>query len=125
VLEILYALYLLPTSYRVRVEGESDLSTEEIYALFRDDMMAKRIEWNVEDTQYANQEKSWLASPFSFADVVVYGNARQITPDVEVSAQSLVVHSLAPRKVSAEERRFTICASDPEALASAILQVTR
>jgi hypothetical protein len=121
VLETLYALYYLPKSYRVRVEGQSDLLLEEMYKLFRDDMVAERIEWNAEDIE---REKSQLASPFSLADVVVYGNARTATPDSP--AQSLVVFNLAARKdMTEEDHRFTLVPSGPEALASAILQVTR
>jgi len=121
VLETLYALYYLPQSYRVRVEGQSDLLLEEIYKLFRDDAVAERIEWNAGGTK---QEESGTASPFSLADVVVYGNVRAELPDV--SPQSLVVFKLAPRKANVEEdHRFTMTVSGPEALASAILQVTR
>lgn len=120
-LETLYALYFLPKSYRVRVEGQSDLLLEEMYKLFRDDSLAERIDWSVDDV---GQERSHTTSPFSLADIVVYGNARTATPDMP--AQSLVVFSLAARKATAEEdHRFTMCLSGPEALASAILQVTR
>jgi hypothetical protein len=121
VLETLYALYYLPKSYRVRVEGQSDLLLEEMYKLFRDDIVAERIDWNVEDLE---QEKSRPASPFSLADVVVYGNAQTATPDSP--AQSLVVFNLSARQAAAEvDHRFTLVPSGPEALASAILQVTR
>ncbi len=121
VLETLYALYYLPKSYRVRVEGQSDLLLEEMYKLFRDDSVTERIDWNAE---VVRREKLSKASPFSLADVVVYGNARTATPDS--SAQSLVVFNLAARKDVADEgHRFTLVPSGPEALASAILQVTR
>jgi hypothetical protein len=122
VLETLYALYYLPPSYRVRVEGQSDLLLEEMYKLFRDDSVAERIDWSTDDTK--KEKPNSAASPFSLADVVVYGNAQTVTPEAQV--QSLVVFNLAARKdVTEEDHRFTLVSSDPEALASAILQVTR
>lgn len=121
VLETLYALYYLPHTYHVRVEGKSDLLLDEMYTLFRDDAVAARIDWHATDE---GQEKHEPASPFSLADVVVYGNARTASPDMP--AQSLVVFNLTTREPLAEEdHRFTTCLSAPEALASAILQVTR
>lgn len=124
VLEALYALYFLPDAYRVRVEGRSDLLLEEIYKLFRDDALATRIDWSVDDIDYSPQEKAGEASPFSLADVVVYGNAQAAAADAP--SQSLVVFNLAARQPGIEEdHRFTVCPSSPEALASAILQVTR
>lgn len=124
VLETLYALYFLPANYRVRVEGKSDLLLEEIYQLFRDDTVAARIDWNVENAEYQEKGKLQPASPFSFADVVVYGNTQVVEP--EMLPQSLVVFNLAARTVDPQEdRRFRVCQSAPEALASSILQVVR
>lgn len=122
VLETMHALYYLPPAYRLRVEGQSDLLLEEMYDLFRDDALATRIDWHAESNVTGKQSET---SPFSFADVVVYGNARPSSADTP--AQSLVVFNLAAREEAAddEDHRFTISPSSPEALASAILQVTR
>ena len=121
VLEAMYALYYLPPTYRLRVEGQSDLIAEEMYQLFQDDTLAARIDWNADPDR---TEMPVAASPFSVADVVVYGKARPTT--IDAPSHSLIVFNLSDTEPTAEEaHRFTITSNSPEALASAILQVTR
>lgn len=119
-LEALYALYYLPSDYRLRIEGAGDFFLDEINKVLRDDALAERVEWSAEETAPLVPDAT---SPFALADVVVYGNARQLPDDTP--AQTLVVFNLANRQTVPEDRRFVVCPNEPEALATAILRVTQ
>lgn len=118
-LAALYALQYLPADFKLMMSLPSN------------EARRKEAQNFITETKLTSRvvtEKTGLpetVSPFSFADVVVYGNA---TPAVDenMPAHSLVVFNIAASEAARRDgSAFTVCASNPEALASAVLQVTR
>jgi hypothetical protein len=125
-LEALYALYYLPKNYKLMIgsTGRSDAVTHsKLHDLVAQEALASRIMFDTQDIA-TEAGLSSKASPFSFADVVVYGNDDPVFADT--APQSLVVFNIADGQVVPQgEHDFTVCESTPEALASAILRVAQ
>jgi len=121
VLEALYALYYLPRNYKLMVSAtgaKSKAMYQKVRELVRKESLTDRV---ILTEQTGLPE---TASPFSCADVVVYGNSDPAYS--RDAAQSIVVFDVASKMSNVEgEHNFAVSATTPEALASAILTVAR
>jgi len=121
VLEALYALYYLPYSYKLMISatGAKNKTTyRRVCELIYKESLTDRVVL----TEGAGVSET--ASPFSGANVVVYGNSDPIF--AKETAQSIVVFDIVSKLSDAEgHHNFAVATNAPEALASAILTVAR
>lgn len=122
VIEAIYSLYYLPQNYKLVVHtgGVQDAETAEmIQALSCQESIMDRIVLRNEEKMETPDE----TSPFLFADVVLYG----ANPTPASSATNpIVVFDLASANADRNnEHNVTVAEKSPEAIASAILGITR
>jgi hypothetical protein len=121
VIEALYALYYLPRNYKLMISA-TGAKSKEMYRKVRELIRKESLTDRVILTEQTGL--SGMASPFSHADVVVYGNSDPAY--TQEAAQSIVVFDVGSKLPGAEgQHNFAVATTAPEALASAILTVAR
>lgn len=113
--EAMHALYYLPANYKLIVLSN---------ALSRDFMskaegsLMNRVRFET------GAGLSNGASPFSYADAVIYDGAD--TDAAKTATPTVVVSQDASKDIETNERNgFTVSAGNPEALATAVLRIAR
>ena len=121
VVEALYALFYLPRNYKLTISATST-NGKAMYRKIRELVRKESLTDRVILTEETGLSET--ASPFSCANVVVYGNSDPAY--TKEAAQSIVVFDVASKMSSVDGRHnFAVAATTPEALASAILTVAR
>lgn len=126
VAEALQALLYLPQNYKLIIasgNAHEGMMYDEITALANNSSKTSKIKRTSLQTKKTGLPAE--ASPFSFADAVVYGGPGPTL--TEGPSQSLIVFNMAAGREANHDdgHDFRVCANTPEALASAILSVTR
>jgi hypothetical protein len=120
-IEALYALYYLPPNFKLlmtKVGIRSKVLFERMRDIMGTDALKNRV--LVQDGSGMTE----TASPFLTANIVVYGSSDPMyTKD---APQAIVVFDIASKMLSYNgKHNFSVAASNPESVASAILQVAR
>ena len=116
--EVIHALYYLPANYKLLVLG-SALSKLSKFMPWAEQAIMSRI-------QFENGSGlSEGASPFSSADAVIYSGSAN--PNFDTAQKPLVVVSeTATDQIASNEHfGFTVPTGNPEALATAVLRISR
>jgi len=121
VIETLYALYYLPPNFNLLMT-KAGVKSKALFARIREIMSTETIKDRIvvqDETRMPG-----MASSFLTADVVVYGSSDPVyTKD---APQAIIVFDIASKLMSINgEHNFAVASSDPESVASAILQVAR
>lgn len=120
-IEALYALYYLPPNFKLLIT-KVGVKSQVLFDRIREIMSTESIKDRVLVQDGAGMPE--IASPFSSANVVVYGSSDPMyTKD---APQAIIVFDIASKLMSFNgTHNFAVASSNPESVASAILQVAR
>jgi hypothetical protein len=120
-IEALYALYYLPPNFKLLIT-KIGIKSNVLFDRFREIMSTESIKDRVLIQDGAGMPGT--ASPFSTANVVVYGSSDPMyTKD---APQAIIVFDITSKlKRFDGNHNFAVASSNPESVASAILQVAR
>lgn len=114
--DALHALYYLPENYKLVVLTDDAMSEQEKLSTHED--LMDRIKF---ETKTGLSDKT---SPFFLADVVIYDNDKPGASDSK-SPMIIVTEKTTDKPLSSSWNGFTVPAGNPEALASAVLNIAR
>lgn len=120
-IEVLYALYYLPPNFKLLIT-KVGIKSKALFDRMCEIMSSDAIKNRILVRDEAGMPET--ASPFSSANVVVYGSSDPVY--AKDAPQAIVVFDIASKLMSCNgSHNFAVASSNPESVASAILKVAR